>query len=348
MTQSSFKAVVKKQYKRSSYSLLGVGLLLTFALTYGLPLATRCRHALSKLVDRMEMKVSAWHGVEPKLLSLSGRIIAERPRRHSLKGAQVEALDSKSGWASLTNERGDFVLRDVTWYPSATYSLIVQPNPYQARQINITGPRLYPDGSVVELGELNFDDGCFVEADELPGRNSISYLEFDQKNLGFYRECFEVVTKGKRTDEAKIAALSCYVATKLDLYKTNPQGEPARSILENGSAFCGKLALALATLAEAADYRARLVDVIYEAPQVAAHMVTEVFYQDSWHLYDPTSSAARDLSDRKQVAGYKELRLNPTLTLFQLREHLPSTDSVIGADIYRSGLYHCYYLRRGR
>jgi hypothetical protein len=297
----------------------------------------------------MEMKASAWQGVDPKLVSLSGRIISERPRRSSLKGAQVEALDSKSGWASLTNERGDFVLRDVTWYPSATYSLILQADPYQSRQFDITVPSLYPDGSRVELGELNFDNGCIVETDELQGRNSITYLDFDQKNLGFYRECFEKVTKGKRTDAAKIEAISCYVGTRFDLDKSNPQDEPARSILENGSAFCGKLALALATLAEAAGYRARLVNVIYEAPQLAAHMVTEVFYQDSWHLYDPMSSSARpDLSDRKQVAAYKELRLDPTLALFQLPEHLPAMDRVIGADIYKSGLYHYYYLRRSR
>lgn len=340
---------MKKPFKRTACSFVVFGLLLLFTLTYGLPWADRCRHVLSRMIIRMEMKVSAWQGVEPKLVSLAGRIIVKRPRRDSLKGAQVEALDSKSGWASLTNEHGHFVLRDVIWYPSATYKLIVQANPYQSRQFDVTVPAAYPDSSLIELGELNFDNGRLVDADEIPGRNSISYIDFDDKNNSFYRRCFEEVTKGKLTDEAKIEAINTYVGTRFDLDKRDARDEPPRRVLENGSAFCGKLALAFATLAEAADYRSRLVNVIYEAPQLTAHMVTEVFYQDRWHLYDPTSSSAHfDTSPSNQIPGYKELRLNPTLGPVRLPEHLPAMDGVVGGDIYRSGVHHYYYLRKGQ
>ena len=337
---------MNKRYKRAAYSFVGIAFVLLFALTYGWPWAERCRHVLSKMVVRLQMKVSAWQGVEPKLVSLTGRIIVERPRRDSLKGAQVEALDSKSGWASLTDEHGDFVLRDVIWYPRATYKLIVQANPYQSREVNITVPAVYPDGSVLELGELNFDNGSDVDADKIIGRNSISYIDFDYKNISFYRRCFEEVTNGKLTDETKIDAISSYVGTRFDLDKSDAQDEPPRRVLENGSAFCGKLALALATLAEAADYRSRLVNVIYEAPHLTAHMVTEVFYKDRWHLYDPTSSSAQPgISHSNHVVGYKELRLNPTLGPGRLPEHLPAMESVVGSDIYRSGVHHYYYLR---
>ncbi len=335
-------------YRRAAYSFIPIGLLLLFALTYGSTWAHRCWHVVSRIGVRLEMKVSAWQGVEPRLVSIAGRIIVERPRRDSLKGAQVEALDSKSGWASLTNEHGDFVLRDVTWYPNATYRLVIQANPYQSRQVNINVSAVYPDGALVQLGELNFDNGHPVEAEEMLGRNSISYLDFDYKNISFYRRCFEEVSNGERTDEAKIDAINRYVGAKFDLDKTDPRDEPSRMVLENGSAFCGKLALALATLAESADYRSRLVNVIYEAPHRTAHMVVEIFYHDRWHLYDPTgSSVHQHISYGNHVPSYKELRLDPRLRSFRLPEHLPAMDSVIKGDIYGSGVHHYYYLRKG-
>jgi transglutaminase superfamily protein len=340
---------VKKQSRRAAFSSIVVGVALLFAFTWRLPWSARWRHALSKMAVKMAMKVSAWQGVEPKLVSLSGRVIVERPRKDSIKGAQVEALDSTSGWASLTDEHGKFVLRDVTWYPSATYKLIVQANPYQSRQITVTVPTPYPESGILDLAELNFDDGCVVDPNELLGRNSISYLDFDAKNLAFYQQRFEEATRDKRTDEAKLEAINRYVATKFDLDMNDGREEPPRSVLENGTAFCGKLALALATLAEAADYKSRLINVIYEAPQSVAHMVTEVFFGDRWHIYDATSSSAfRDISHGNPVPGYKELRLNPGLVSFQVPEHLPAMNGVIGSDIYKSGLHHYYYLRRRR
>jgi transglutaminase-like putative cysteine protease len=263
-------------------------------------------------------------------------------------GAQIEALDSTSGWAAMTDKRGEFVLRDLTWHPRAAYTLIIAANEHKSRQIQIVAPATYPEGGVIEFGELDFERSCQISTDNLPGRNSITYLEYDLKNDLFYRRIVAELAAGKRTDEEKIQALSSYVATKLDAYQSDDRIESPRRVLENGSAFCGKLAFALATLAEAVDYRARLIDLIDGEPRPNAHMVTEIYYGDRWHLYDPTAGVGfHDRSDR--IASYRDLRLDPKLVSSAPPNHLPATadmpeTSEIG--IYQSGLHHYYYLKR--
>ena len=341
---------VRKAFKRAAHGCILTVLLLFLVFCPGLPWSRKWRHALKRVVVKMEMRVSAWQGEQPKLVSLSGKIILARPRREALKGAQIEALDSVSGWASLTDEQGEFVLRDVTWGPRASYTLVIVANDHQSRQVQVSAPAAYPAGRLVELGELDFDRGCKIDTDDLPGRNSISYVEYDKKNAEFYSQVFAALTQGKRTDDEKVEAINRYVATKLDVNRADDRDESARQVIENGTAFCGKLALALATLAEAGDYRARLLDMIDEAPHSIAHMVTEIYYGDRWHLYDPTVGV-RFRSKGERVASYRDLKLDSTLVSYVLPDHLPA---VIDArdnwpvGIYRSGLHHYYYLNRTR
>lgn len=338
---------VRKPIKRALCVCILTVLPLLLVFCPGLPWSRQCRHALKRVVVKVEMKVSAWQGEQPKLVSLSGKIIQERPGNEALKGARIEALDSTSGWASLSDEHGDFVLRDVTWYPRATYTLIIEANDCQARRIQVSAPAVYPEGRLVKLGELDFDRGCKIDTDDLSGKNSISYVEYDKKNIEFYRQLFAELTQGKRTDEENIEAINRYIARKLDLSGSDEHEESPRQVIEKGTAYCGKLALAMATLAEAGHYKTRLLDLIDEAPHPAAHMVTEVYYGDRWHLYDPTAGV--DFRNKGAgVASYKGLRLDQKFVCSALPDHLPViTDArdnwAVG--IYRSGLHHYYYLR---
>lgn len=341
---------MSKKIKRAAYGGLSTALLLLLVFCPGLPWSARYRHVMRRTMTKMEMKVSAWQGERPRLVSLSGNVILERPRRAPLRGGQIEALDSTSGWAALTDKRGEFVLRDVTWHPRATYTLIIAANEYKSRQIQVVATATYPEDGVIELGELDFGQSCQINTDNLPGRNSISYLEYDLKNDLFYREIVAELTEGKQTDEEKLQALSRYVAIKLDAVEIDDRIESPRRILEKGSAFCGKLALALATLAEAADYRARLLDLIDGEPQPNAHMVTEIYYGDRWHLYDATAGLGfHDRNDR--IASYRDLRLDPQLVSSAPPNHLPAAIDKrenSGLGIYQSGLHHYYYLKRIR
>jgi hypothetical protein len=160
------------------------------------------------------MKVSAWQGKTPRLFSLSGRLITDQLNKEPLKGAEIEVLDSLSGWASMTNEKGEFIIRDVLWYPEASYSLVITANLYQVRLLQVAGPRDYPDIEIHNLGELEFDRGCRIDQTDLPGRNSVTYIEFDRQNIEYYRELFAELTKGKETDEEKLSAINRFVATR--------------------------------------------------------------------------------------------------------------------------------------
>jgi hypothetical protein len=91
-----------------------------------------------------------------------------------------------------------------------------------------------------------------------------------------------------------------------------------------------------------------LLNLIDEAPHPAAHMVTEIYYGDRWHLYDPTTGIALRTKVGR-VASYKDLRLDAKLVSSVLPNHLPEVidpQDNWAVGIYRSGLHHYYYLDR--
>jgi transglutaminase-like putative cysteine protease len=296
------------------------------------------------------MKVFTWRGVPPALISLTGKVAA---KKEVLRSAEVEALDSISGWSSLTDEQGNFMLRDLTWYPRASYTVVIKPNDRQARQVKVIAPAIYPEGGTLNIGELGFDQGCVIDATELPGENSVSYIKNDMRDLAYYRELFNELTEGKQTDEEKLDAISRFVASKLILdEKIEPRAylkpESPRHILEEGSRYCGELALALATIAEAGNYKARMLDLIDAASQPSSHMVTEVYYAERWHLYDPIIGAAVRVKEKRTVS-YKEVRLDTDFKFQEaIPEHLPQIPDHQKnrmANLYASGFHHYYYLR---
>jgi len=295
------------------------------------------------------MKASAWRGLPPRLISLSGRLASND---QALPGVEIEALDSTSGWASITDEEGNFVLPDVMWYPDVRYWLVVSPNDYQRRTFRINATTIYPEGGILNVGELQFQRGRQSDGDRLSGRNSITHVRFDASNSAYYRELFDSLTAGKRSDEEKMAAINEYVAGRLVPKESQSLSESARSstqesprqTLQDGSRYCGKLAMALATIAEAGNYKARVVNIVDEMVQPSAHMVTEIYYGDVWHLYDPTTPPAS--CQRVNLMSYRQMKLQANfVSIPPVTDHLPmihQTDIDWLRRAYASGFHHYY------
>jgi hypothetical protein len=294
------------------------------------------------------MKVSAWQGEPPKIISLTGRVFTKQPNKEYLKGTEVEALDSISGWASLTDRRGQFMLPDVVWYPRAKYSLIFAASPYQVKRIEVTAPADYPESGTLNLGELDFDRGCQIDLIDLQGSNSNHFIGYDKRNDDYYCTLFEELTRGRKTDEEKLDAIAGYVSGRLVQDASEEETASPRQTLERGSRKKG-LALALATIATAGNYKTRLIDLIDNASRPSPHVVAEVYYNDGWHLYDPLLGEGFSSSENR-AASYKELRLDTSLitpgakmqTLTQLSGYRHNWMT----DIYCSGIHHYYYLGR--
>ncbi len=334
---------------------LCLGALLVGALLFlpVLPWSARCRHVVKKIAAKAEMKVAAWRGASPRLITLSGKIVSPP---QAMKGAEVEALDSVSGWAACADAQGEFVLPDVLWYPQAGYTLVITLNDYQKRQVQVSAPAQYPAGGLLNLGELALQDCCAIEATNLQGQTAVSYIDYDRANRAYYQSLFDELAAPRASDEEKLEAVARYVAGKLAADESADQaalsrymnGESPRRVLETGSRHCSKLVLAFATLVEAGNYKTRILDLIDGPQERSAHMVAEVYYGDRWHLFDPVAGTAFRRPDG-QVASYKEVRLEGRANFPPaLPAHLPALGEPHGervARLYRSGLHHTYYLK---
>jgi hypothetical protein len=332
---------MKKAKRRVLALCIATSLFLLTLFLPGLPWSARYRHILKRVMTKAEMRVSAWQGVQPKLIGLSGKILTSRQDKVVLRGAEVEALDSVSGWATLSDEEGIFFLPDVTWYPQARYTLVVTNNEYQAKQLSVLTPATYPAGGILNVGDLELASGCPMDLSGTQGRNSISLIEYDDANTDYYKNIFNKLIEGKETDEEKLEAIHRYVREKVIAESATDKLRSPRLIMENGSSYSGELALALATLAKVGNYNTRLIDLIDTAKPAYARMVTEVYYGDRWHLYDPVSGPVLRDQDGL-VVSYKELRLSTSLLSEHLQKSAP-VDAKGTSGIYRSGIHHYYY-----
>jgi hypothetical protein len=327
----------KKRLKRCGIS-LSVIALLTLALFHpSLPWSARLRHGLNKSLTRTQIKLAAWKGKEPGLARVTGKLAAG--------GVQIEVLDSPSGWAATADAEGKFILPDVMWYPGARYELIITANVYSVKHIKITAPETLSESREFDIGEFAAEDGCHINAANLPGQNSITYLNYDEGNTGYYREAFEKITAGKLTGEEKFAALNARVSKKLKYEEVGWNYDSARPILERGSRYCGHLSFAMAAIAEAGNYKSRLINL---SDGANAHTVVEVFYDDAWHLYDPTL-ALYYRNSNGAVASYKELRLDPGLikqTVSEKPAGEPDEPLNWLSGVYASGFHHFYYFKK--
>ncbi len=309
----------------------------------GLPWSARWRHTLKRTVVKTEMKLARWRGREPKFISIAGRL--------NVPNAQVQALDSRSGWAALADSDGAFVLPLELWYPRASYELVISPDDSAARLIKVTAPEEFPENGVLRVGELDVGRGASVDLTSLIGVNSITREDFDYQNREFYRDLFDKLSAGKQSDEERINAVYNYVASKLNYNETQWELGSPRRVLETGSKYCGHLGTAMQTLLEVGGYKARAIHMIDGKYPLGTHVVVEVFYDGGWHLYDPTFGL-KFLTKDGSVASYRDLRLNPRLIsedLFaKFDDEVRSKLLTLLPGIFQTGYHHFFYLKSKR
>jgi hypothetical protein len=307
----------------------------------GLPWSPNFRHKLRRAAIKAEMTVARWRGYEPRFMSIAGKVASG--------GAGIHQLDSRSGWATLSDADGNFILPGVMWYPGAGYDLLISTDGLTGTLVEVSAPADYPESGLFEIGRLDNTRGEQVRIDSLYGINSFTGEEFDKQNGEYYRETYERVTAGKATDEEKIDAINRHVATKLNYDETQWDIGSPRRILETGSQYCGHLATAMQTLLAVGGYRARSLHLIDGAEPPGAHAVVEVFHDGSWHLYDPTFGI-KYLNAEGRVASYNEVRLDPSLikeehfASYNMKERLKWVSFMRG--VYGTGFHHFYYLKK--
>ena len=310
---------------------------LLLALLAGLLFSAKLRHQARRIVIKTEMTFARWRGHPPQLVALAGNV--------GIAGAQIQALDSRSGWAALADNQGQFLLLDVTWYPGACYDLVLSTDGQTGKVISITLPQDLSGGSAINVGNLSFDQGKTVELRDLPGVTTISYEKYDAANGAFYRDLYAQLTAGKQTDEAVVSAVNDYVATKLNYNETQWDIGSPRRILETGSQYCGHLSTAMATLLASGHYQVREIHLSNGQSPPGTHAVVEVFYGGAWHVSDPTYGTVYRNGDGA-VAGYKELRLDPSAIKEELFQRFPPKQRretvALLLSIFRTGHHHFY------
>jgi hypothetical protein len=287
------------------------------------------------------MRLARWRGYEPRLISISGTL--------DIPGAEVQALDSKSGWAALTDQEGRFILPDLLWYPGASYELVISTSPDKGRLVKTAAPREFPEGGAFNVENLSSNRGKEVDLANLLGANISSQVDSDIENNEYYQTLFDRLTAGKNSDEEKVNAINDYVATKLNYDETQWEPGSPRRVLERGSQYCGHLSTAMAVLLKSGNYRTRMVNVSDGKNPPGTHVVVEVFFGDHWHLYDPTYGITFR-GENGEVVGYKEVRLRASyfiredmLTRFDAKKR--SEIASLLRSVYTTGYHHYYCLK---
>ncbi len=319
--------------------------LLAILLWPGLPWSARIRHTIRRASVKIEAQFAQLRGVDVQPISVSGKLSGSGAYLDALKGAQVIAIETTSGYGVLSDHEGNFILPHLTWYPGATYTLDIVPDIYTARRVEVRAPSTYPENGRIEVGAVSFDQADPVDASEVVVR----FMEYDAVNNQYYRDLFDKLTAGLETDEQRIDAINKYVGTRLDYDVHTPSFNNPREIIENGSRFCSNLALAMAAITAAGNYPTRTVHVSDSPEHRFTHVVVEVYYKDGWHLYDP-SFAAAFLNERGQVASYREVRLNPSMVSWEAYGHLDRAAvfkiMLRMPEAYMTGFHQIYYVEK--
>jgi len=314
---------------------------LLVALAAGLIFSAKLRHQAHRVRVKAEMTMARWRGQPPQLASLAGNV--------GIRGAQIQALDSRSGWAALSDNAGRFLLLDIEWYPGARCDLVLTTDDDErGKELTVTLPQTLPADRLIELGDLSFANGLSVDLRGLPGIASISYEDYDAANGAFYSDLYARLSAGKQTDEAIIGAVNDYVATKLNYNDAQWEIGSPRRILETGSRYCGHLSTAMATLLRNGNYTVRIVNLSDGQRPPATHVLVEVFYGGAWHLFDPTYGTVYR-NHQGEIVSYKELRLDPSLITEDNYQRFPPKMRREVAAMMRgmlpTGNHHFYYFK---
>jgi hypothetical protein len=304
------------------------------------PWSARCRHSLSKAWVKSEIRLARWRGHEPRLAAITGSV--------SVAGASVEALDSVSGWATIADSEGRFTLPDVMWYPGAAFDLVVSTDSDKHVRIRVTAPDHLSESNTFDAGKLDVEKGEPIDPAATPGINSITWRDYDRANFSYYKNVFDRLTAGRESDHDRLEAITRHISAMLNYEETTREQTTPRDTLERGSGFCGSLALAFATVAEAGGYRTRTVDIIDNLVDRNTHVLAEVYYDHGWHLYDPTYGVVFKNEEGK-AASYREIRLDASLVREDLFHSLDPRVMrwLLGwlPKAYGSGFHHYYRFR---
>ena len=128
------------------------------------------------------------------------------------------------------------------------------------------------------------------------------------------------LTSGISEDADRVKALFYHVAERLDYSRPINQGidphEPMRGLGVYGWGYCDDFAAIFANLCRAKGYPARVWGL-------SGHVVTEVFYDRGWHLFDPTTVRYLQ-NDSGTVLSYDEVNTTDLIKeLYPSNIHLP-------------------------
>lgn len=282
--------------------------------------------AISRSVDRALAP-------DAGLVALAGRV--------DTMGVRVEALDSASGWAGLSDGDGRFVVPDVAWRPGGAYRLLVTVDMGPAAVFTVQAPEERPESGVVEVGSLAPLDATLVDPARVGGANASSRIAFDSENDAWYAAVFWTVTMAQPTHIEKLAALNAFVAARYDAPTGSIFPRAPRETLERGSRYSGPLVLAMATLARAGGYDVRIVEMMSGGGEGVVHSVVEVFYEGKWHAYDPAFGLSAT-NEAGRIASHVELNLNAELVsrMGYDRAQRPGWRNDAIPELYRSGAHH--------
>jgi transglutaminase-like putative cysteine protease len=326
--------------KRIVIGLLGTSVVLLAMFLPGLPWSAKFGHTIKRVIVRSEMRWARWRGKQPRFMAIAGRL--------NVPAAQIQALDSRSGWATLADNDGEFVLPLEMWYPKARYELVISTDDSAGRLIKVIAPEEYPENGVFRVGELDVNQGAPVTLASLIGFNSLNVEDFDYRNREYYQDLYAKLTAGKQTDEEKIDAVYNYVACKLNYNETQWELGTPRRVLEGGSEYCGHLSIAMQTLVDIGGYRARVIHMSDGKRPPGTHAVVEVFYADGWHLYDPTFGL-KFLKKDGTVASYRDIRLDTSLIsddlLVRFTEKVQRDLRTLLPAAFGTGYHHYFYFQ---
>jgi hypothetical protein len=337
----------KKIIKRLILFTITIFLFLSVPILPGFPWSARSYQKLRRMANKLGIKVAAWRNEKPQPVSISAKLSGSGAFIQALKGAQVVALESTSGYGVMTNAEGRFTLPHLTWYPNAEYNLVIKADDNHIKRLKIIAPANYPQEGIVDVGEINFEEKEDIDNRENPARQ----LVYDSENNDYYSNLFERLTRDLSSNHQKIDAINKFVATRHNPKENAWSFNSAREIVERGAPHCSNLAFALAVICAAGGYPSRTIHTSDDAQYTNTHVATEVYYDDAWHLYDPTYGISF-VNENGTVAGYKDLRLNPQLINAEAFKKI-QPEIVSGAlewmlPAYASGLHQIYQVKKER
>jgi Transglutaminase-like superfamily len=289
---------------------VSVGAFCLLALTFAprLPWSARLHKNIGRLKVKAMAQLSRWQGGDPRIVTITGRLAGYGAQVEVLRGARVIAAESVSGYSAMSDTNGRFTLPHLTWFPGASYNLLVVADAYHSGRLKLVSPATCPSNGIIDFGELRFEEGDGVNQKPMYVRP----MKYDIENAEYYNGMFTRLTSGQPSDEGAIDAICKYVASKLNYEETTRDFHSPREVLERGSCYCSNLALAMAAITAAGNYPTRTVHLSDSPEHKYTHVVVEVYYGDHWHLYDPTYGVFFR-NRNEEIASYKELRLDPGL-----------------------------------